>query len=494
MNEREGRIQERFARILAKHETIKNVLVGLSGKGNEGTGTAVRTATLNLKRFEKSATCQTSPVKVEEMLCSQSESEFLTKLLDKEIHQEKKNQLTKLQTFVAKIMKHCNYAKVHPRTKDVKLNKSVDKILTWTTATRVTTSVLQKHYARPPLQGGETTADQPMLSALIYKILTIISSNSVSLSSEQFVVSIVPSERKRGRKIDFIVEEYREFLHVRFPEMLGRVIEVKATSGDADGFRKNQQRAREQVLGHLARQLLCAFDFGGIGQDAVVSGIVLSMYSVQVLEMKLVDIGTENVDIKVQQTAHVPLLGKTLVPDKIRNDVNLEWDMDSNGVLLLAGALLDLQRQSLFDSGTKHNIYEVSNSADQSSHSQEPKQRGYLPMQRLLGSGSFCHVVMLSENEFMKIPRAKRMVQSLKRECKMLGMLEPDQYPHPVFPKIVPSPSGVTVVKLKLRNEISLMQVLRLRGIVGSSLGSDCKYNFKDLNGVIQQVYHALVY
>ncbi|KAG9295326.1 hypothetical protein G9A89_000218, partial [Geosiphon pyriformis] len=63
MNEREGRIQERFARILAKHETIKNVLVGLSGKGNEGTGTAVRTATLNLKRFEKSATCQTSPVK-----------------------------------------------------------------------------------------------------------------------------------------------------------------------------------------------------------------------------------------------------------------------------------------------------------------------------------------------------------------------------------------------------------------------------------------------
>ncbi|KAG9295327.1 hypothetical protein G9A89_000219 [Geosiphon pyriformis] len=278
INEREGRIQERFARILAKHATIKTVLVAFSGKGNESTGTALRTATLNLKRFEKSAACQPSPVKVEEILCSQSEKKFLTKLLDKEILQDNKNQLTKLQTFVAKIIEHCDDAKVHPRTKDVKLNRSVNKILTWTTATRVTPSVLQKHYARPPLQGGETTADQPMLYALIYKILTIISSDSVSLSSEQFVVSIVPSERKRGRKIDLTVEEYREFLHVRFPEMLGRVIEVKSTSDDADGFRKNQHRAREQVLGHLARQLLCAFDFGGIGQDAVVPGIVLSKF------------------------------------------------------------------------------------------------------------------------------------------------------------------------------------------------------------------------
>ena len=40
---------------------IKNILVGLAGKGNETIGKALRAASFKDLRFEKSAACQPSP-------------------------------------------------------------------------------------------------------------------------------------------------------------------------------------------------------------------------------------------------------------------------------------------------------------------------------------------------------------------------------------------------------------------------------------------------
>ena len=56
--------------------------------------------------------------------------------------------------------------------------------------------------------------------------------------------------------------------------------------------------------------------------------------------------------------------------------------------------------------------------------------------------------------------------------------------------------SSRTPKKLDIRNELSLIQVLRLRGIVGCSLGSSLgsEYLEKDLNDVIEKVHRALVY
>ena len=51
---------------------------------------------------------------------------------------------------------------------------------------------------------------------------------------------------------------------------------------------------------------LC-FDFGGIGEEDMVRGVVLSMVSVQVLEMQRTKIGTGIVDIVFRQTPQVSL-------------------------------------------------------------------------------------------------------------------------------------------------------------------------------------------
>ena len=143
------------------------------GKGNEGTETALFTAILKKECFDGSTACQPSPVKVEEILCSQSSCTFLTELMKKEILQYEKNVLTKLRAFVAQIMKHCDDAKGHMGTEDMKLNNSVNKTVAWTTATHVTPSGLQKIYEQPPSKGCETATDQPVLCALIEKIFSI---------------------------------------------------------------------------------------------------------------------------------------------------------------------------------------------------------------------------------------------------------------------------------------------------------------------------------
>ena len=81
-------------------------------------------------------------------------------------------------------------------------------------------------------------------------------------------------------RMDSIHDEYREFFHVTFPELLGPSIEMTPAPKDFHKvFQKNQRLAREQIMARMAKRLLYAFDFGGIGEDDVVSGVVLSIDS-----------------------------------------------------------------------------------------------------------------------------------------------------------------------------------------------------------------------
>lgn len=91
----------------------------------------------------------------------------------------------------------------------------------------------------------------------------------------------------------------------------------------------------------------------------------------------------------------------------------------------------------------------------------------------------------------MKIPQDMRVGQLLKWECEILGKLAQDQKSW--FPKIMPW--GVSVVALSIRNEISRMKVLRLKGIVGCPLGSrSSDMKKEDVHRVTQEVYKALEY
>jgi len=316
--------------------------------------------------------------------------------------------------------------------------------------------------------------------------LAILEPGSISVRSD-----LPPSAAPHGTKseietetrgqvprIDFIIDKGTEFLHVNLPTLIGKAIKVKATSQkDPITFEKNQRKAREQVMNHLARQVQYAFDFGGIGADIVVYGLVLSMISVQVVELQLNRTGTEMVDIVVRQTPHVPLCGEHLVPKIIHKKV--AWDMGSDGVLLLASALLDLPRNFILgkDSEQSPSLHDFS--AEEYNSQSGERFDVDMKIESLLGSGGFSDVVKLSDNTFMKIPRSMRMVKCLVWECdilRKLGMDADDEKPW--FPKTMPW--GISVVKMFIHNEISTRKVLRLTGLIGCPLGSCCSGMVKD--------------
>lgn len=501
IKEKEARINAELARIWERHDKTRLALSALAKKGNESAGSRStgRTESRDGKRIDKSAAPQ--PSEILEIGSTKSDPNFLKELLEKEkiLCVDTNNLLCELREFVAKLLEQADV--VTKKDKDSgtrKIQQTADAILEWTPGRTVESlGQIAGNFGRPSSKGCETTADQPLFCALIFKMLAILEQSSTSVSSEQSLAYV--EKARRHRRIDFIVDEYREFLHVLFPEKLGRAIEVKSPAmdvkallkGDYGAFEKNQEQAREQVIGHLAKQLLCSFDFGGIGQNDIVCGVVLSMVSIQVLEMRLTKIGTNEVKLVFRQTPHVPLFRRFELPQGIQTE--FDWDMDSNGVLLLAGAMLDIPRMSLFGEQIKCTVDDES-AKNFFSNSEEARKHTGIEIQSLLGSGSFAHVVQLDNNAFMKVPRSRRMVRSLQRECEKLTMLDPGVN-EGWIPKTMPW--GVSVVNLFIRNEISQMEVLRLTGIVGVSLGTYCKNrSLADhyIHTVIHEVYKALRY
>ena len=55
---------------------------------------------------------------------------------------------------------------------------------------------------------------------------------------------------------------------------------------------KMLMQGENQVIGHLVKILMEAFYLGGIGVDRVVRGVVMTMVSVEIVEIELSGMGT----------------------------------------------------------------------------------------------------------------------------------------------------------------------------------------------------------
>lgn len=148
----------------------------------------------------------------------------------------------------------------------------------------------------------------------------------------------------KSRRIDF-VHQRAEYLAALFPAMLQRAIEVKVVGDNLKKFETCQNDGKEQLLGHQSKRLQFSFDFAGVGQDDKVLGVVLSVASVVVYELKLEGVGTENVSLTRRATDCLPLMGIKFVPEYLMADTGIvcrDEIPDHTGFVVLAGALMDL--------------------------------------------------------------------------------------------------------------------------------------------------------
>ncbi|CAJ1943847.1 unnamed protein product [Cylindrotheca closterium] len=154
----------------------------------------------------------------------------------------------------------------------------------------------------------ETTVAQPILHALMYRVLDIVGLRSLYVSKEQ---------RTRGqnggesdRIMDFLVHEIREHILFALPSMIEGIVEVKKCGKDDSEDEKLIDLAVKQIVGNFAKRLRVEFNFLGIGADCELYGVAMSLSKISIVKASLQNVGTDQVGISWSKTTPVGLLSE----------------------------------------------------------------------------------------------------------------------------------------------------------------------------------------
>jgi serine/threonine protein kinase len=205
-----------------------------------------------------------------------------------------------------------------------------------------------------------------------------------------------------------------------------------------------------------------AFHLGGIGANRVVRGVVMTMVSVEIVEMKLSGMGTAKVKLETSKTGHEPLFdmdttlkllgGMKKKSGVVKSCLNqfTEGDSPQKGFILL---------QDLLSGPFEH--LEPTSSTYRNQKSDPSIQLG-----TLLGSGAFSSVYALQGDDktFLKTPKSLRCVKALKNEAEALKALD-----HVSIPKVfLENAPHLGILTVNLLCDKSELPSLRLKGLIGT--------------------------
>jgi len=150
----------------------------------------------------------------------------------------------------------------------------------------------------------ETWAAQPIIHALIYRVLKIIELHHLFVSKEQEV----QGAKKSARRMDFLVHKMREHLIRTFPSMIEGIVEVKRCEPNAKNDDRLIERAVNQIAGNFAKRLRADLNFLGIGMDCELYGVAISLSKISIVKASLTGVGTADVKATFSNTNPVKLL------------------------------------------------------------------------------------------------------------------------------------------------------------------------------------------
>ncbi|CAB9505709.1 expressed unknown protein [Seminavis robusta] len=313
---------------------------------------------------------------------------------------------------------------------------------------------------------AETQADHPILHALVCRIVGLITqheeqpgnndgSDAASSTGTYSFDCGVTTEQRTDKST---VQTHTEHLALRLPAVVNVPVEIKASSKDQNKLNNRLEKGRNQIVGHLAKKLYHAFHFGGAGIEAAAVGVSLSQLSIEVIELKITGLGTNDVKLEGKTTGCVPL---GIDPDMGKLFGLPTWSPGTppnneapSGFALLAGTLLHADGQGLrYGQDTTISLSQVS-----------PLQEE-LTFQ-YLGSGAFANVFQLgdkSSDEFMKVPLSANRGRSLATEAKILKKF------HNIdgVPTLsLATENALSDLQATIRDEVCRMKGLRLKGVV----------------------------
>lgn len=481
--------------IRTKHETTKSMFTHVKSKCNESLTTLTsQIESLDLNRFNPKAVPSSSPL---DHLVPKLEKDFRDALMA-EVNESEKTELASFHSFVV------NLFAVAVQSADPKrVQNTTNDILNWesTNGSAVADNKKTSYYARPPMNvDKETESDQPILQAVICRIIRIIVENNKETDATtalQKYEHLVTSERQlvgfrgkneRERRIDITTYQSEEFLPLMLASMVQKPIEIKVGRATRGKFMKGTEKGRLQIVGHLGKRLEYCFHFGGVGLDSFCIGIALTTLSIEVIRMELSNVGSTDVTLDLLGTGLVPvqLIKDTEYSEGIKEQYVKEEGKETeatDGFVLLAGAL---KHEIPKDFGSEASIKQVL-----------PEEQELVVVE-YLGSGAFSNVVQLGPEEFMKIPKSAALATILEGEAKVLVTLS-RHGAHPSIPRplLLEGQNGNPISRIQtvIRGEISEVIGLRLNGVVGLPLHRLPQQIWqKHCVRIITNVYDALKY
>jgi hypothetical protein len=162
-------------KISLAHEQMRNKFTYIKARGNDSLVTNTSTKqSLDFKRMDQKKTA--SPSKFDKFSPATHDTTFTQELI-RLVSEEEKADLLLLQKFVANIFEHATKA-----NNATKVKATTSAILSWTKQTRLTKRkyalTTRYKYTRPPTDSdNEVTADQPILQAVVCRIIGILASS-----------------------------------------------------------------------------------------------------------------------------------------------------------------------------------------------------------------------------------------------------------------------------------------------------------------------------
>ncbi|KAL3932315.1 MAG: hypothetical protein SGBAC_010903, partial [Bacillariaceae sp.] len=319
----------------------------------------------------------------------------------------------------------------------------------------------------------EITVAQPILHAIIYRLMDLVGHHDLYVSKEQTTQG--KEEKESNRRMDWLVHEMREHLFQALPSMIEGVVEIKKCGMIGKEDDKRIDIAANQVLGNFAKRLRGDLNYLGIGVNCELYGVALSLSKIAIVTASLQNVGTEKVCVALNKTETVPFL-------------------TVQGLELLALAL----SMSLKLSKARH-MTNVTLAVKQGAGSSIKLSVG-----DSLGSGAFgiVYKVVVSSGKdercmshFLKIPTSERTSFSLKDEANTLRRLNVVQGSDKV-PNIPSVTAFADTLDVTLNGFVGETSGLLLSGMIGKAANAfkwTKKHREGQIRSVVKKVHDTLV-
>jgi hypothetical protein len=212
------------------------------------------------------------------------------------------------------------------KKKKTKLSETLQAVLKWNDhqETGCYPARKKKYPSFPNAIAAEKEAVQPILGAVIRALSQICddSESRADLRRERYMPKTSAGTR---RFIDFESQCLDPFTPLLLGQELSFIKEVKNVRRKNERAQSLHAEVTKQICGHLGKRALVAFDIGDVGVDSTSAGLVMTPVYMQVIRLKLENMGTAEAKVQFERTNLMPLVNKNAFKALVQNQIDRDY-------------------------------------------------------------------------------------------------------------------------------------------------------------------------